>query len=179
MGTGVDLVSDRYLVCQVVRLPDGGQHCQVGGGHLGSNHDDDIILSGRNITSILLLALPSQHHLLLLRGHVLGVVNGHNEDMVSCGHNVTSFNGCSTRPILLNVVAPPGDNLDKVKEVLPVRIRHQTDTDHMRWFSCKKWIGGKSPRHSYSPCWLYLLQITVYITHTFSNTLVGSNLKHH
>ena len=60
MGTGVDLVSERYLVCQVVRLPDGGQHCQVGGGHLGSNHDDDIILSGRNITSILLASCSSQ-----------------------------------------------------------------------------------------------------------------------
>ena len=40
-GGGTILVSESYLVCQVVLLSDGSQYYggQVGGGHLGGGHD--------------------------------------------------------------------------------------------------------------------------------------------
>ena len=31
----------------------------------------------------------------------------------------------------IDVVAHPGDDLDVVQEVFPVRVRHRTDTDHI------------------------------------------------
>ena len=57
---GTSVVSEWYMVCQVVCLLDVGHWPalwgqvdggQVDGGHLGGGHDEDMILRGHNVTS--------------------------------------------------------------------------------------------------------------------------------